>query len=217
MRGARRPAGNYYGQIIGSPAVRIMIAGGFMLGALINPIAVSFTASRVMFGLSFDRLIPARLADVRSKSHMPVNAALTAAAIVMLFAALTIFSTGFPRLARNALLMSLFVFLVGSLCAAILPYRRRDLYEASPKILSGRLAAVPLTTLVALVSLVIQGVLFYVAATNDSISGGYDFGSVATLVGVGLAGIVAYVVSRLYLLRAKGVNIDLAMKELPPD
>jgi amino acid transporter len=209
--------GNFYGEIIGSPIVRVLIAAGFMLGAVINPIAVSFTSSRLMFALSFDRLIPSRLADVRKQSNMPVNAALTAAAIVLLFAALTIFSTGFPRLARNALLMSLFIFLVGSLCAAILPYRRRDLYEASPKILKGRLGSVPLTTVVALLSLAIQGTLFYVAATNDSISGGYDFGSVATLLGVGLAGIVAYVVSRLYLLRSKGVNIDLAMKELPPD
>jgi amino acid transporter len=209
--------GNYYGQIVGSPVVRVVIAGGFMLGALINPIAVSFVSSRVMFALSFDRLIPSRLADVRKRSHMPLNAALAAATIVLLFSALTIFSTGFPRLARNALLMSLFVFLVGSLCAAILPFRRRDLYEGSPKILKARIGGVPATTLVAAVSFVIQGLLFYVAATNQSISGGYDVGSVATLVGVGVAGIVAYVVSRFFLLRAKGVNIDLAMKELPPD
>jgi amino acid transporter len=148
---------------------------------------------------------------------MPVNAALTAAAIVLLFAALTIFSTGFPRLARNALLMSLFVFFVGSLCAAILPFRRRDLYEASPRILSRRLGPVPITTVVAGLSLVIQGALFYTAATNNSISGGYDVGSVATLVGIGLAGIVAYVISRFYLRRSQGVDIDLAMKELPPD
>ena len=209
--------GNYYAEIIGSPVIRIAIAGAFTLGALINPIAVSFVASRVMFALSFDRLIPSRLANVSKRSHMPVNAALTAAAIVLLFAALTIFSTGFPRLARNALLMSLFVFLVGSLCAAILPFRRRDLYEASPRILSRSLGRVPATTVVAGLSLVIQGALFYSAATNDSISGGYDVGSVATLVGIGLAGIVAYVTSRFYLRRSMGVDIDLAMKELPPD
>jgi hypothetical protein len=106
---------------------------------------------------------------------------------------------------------------VGSLCAAILPYRRRDLYESSPKILAARLGSVPLTTIVAIISLCVQGTLFYIAATNDSISGGYDFGSVATLIGIGLAGIVAYVISRIYLLRIKGVDLDLAMKELPPD
>jgi len=209
--------GNYYGEIVGSPVTRTVIAGGFMIGALINPVSVAFVSSRIMFALSFDRLIPSRLADVRKRSHMPVNAALAASLIVLLFAALTIFSTGFLRLARNALLMSLFVFLIGSLCAAILPYRRRDLFESSPKVLKARIVGIPAITLVAVVSFAIQATLFYVAATNGSISGGYDFGSVATLVGVGLAGIVAYVVSRFYLLRANGVNIDLAMKELPPD
>jgi basic amino acid/polyamine antiporter, APA family len=209
--------GPYYGELLGSPVVRILIAGGFLFGSLINPIAVTFVASRVMFALSFDRIIPSRLADVRDRSHMPVNAALLATAIVALFAALTIFSSSIATLLRNGLLMSLFVFIVSSFAAAILPFRRPDLFDSSPKVLSRRIGRVPLISLVAVVSIVVEGWLFYEAATNPSLSGGYSVSSVSTLAGIGVIGVLAYVISRLYLRRAKGVNIDLAMKELPPD
>lgn len=210
-------APTYYAEIVGSPAVRTLIAGGFVLGAFINVIMYPFVCARVMFALSFDRLLPTRLANVRQRSHMPVNAVLAAVILVLLFAALTIFSTGFVRLARNSLLGVLFVYAIASLGAAILPFRRRDLYDGSPKVLSWRLGPIPGTTVLASVSFVIAGWLFYVAATHTALSGGYDFGSIATLVGIGVAGLVAYAIARTYMQRVKGINISLAMKELPPD
>lgn len=209
--------GSYYGALLGSPVVRIIIAGGFLLGSLVNPIAVTFVSSRVMFALSFDRLIPTRLADVSERSHMPVNAAVLATAIVMLFAAVTIFSSSIALLLRNALLMTLFIFIVSSFAAAILPFRRKDLFDSSPKILSQQIGRVPLISLVAAVSIGVLGWLFYETATNPSLSGGYSVSSVATLAGIGVVGVLAYAISRTYLRQAKGVNIDLAMKELPPD
>lgn len=207
----------YYAEIVGSPVFRIAIAAAFALGTLFNPIAVTFVASRIMFALSFDRILPTRLADVRERSHLPVNAAATSAAILMLFGALTIFSAGFTSWARNQLLMALFVLIMASLSCVILPFRRRDLFESSPRVLRGSVGRVPVTAIVAAVSFGILGWLFYVAASHNTLSGGYSVSSVCTLVGVGLAGMIAYVVSRTYLRRVKGVNIDLAMKELPPE
>ena len=56
----------YYAEIVGAPVVQVIIAAGFALGTLFNPIAVTFVASRIMFALSFDRILPTKLADVRS-------------------------------------------------------------------------------------------------------------------------------------------------------
>ncbi len=207
----------YYAEIVGAPVVQVIIAAGFALGTLFNPIAVTFVASRIMFALSFDRILPTKLADVREGSHLPVNAALVSAVILMLFGALTIFSAGFVSWARNQLLMALFVLIMASLCGMILPYRRRDLFESSPKVVSGKIAGIPAISLIAGLSFVILIWLFYVAATHTTLSGGYSVSSVGTLVGVGLAGMVAYGISRTYLRRVKGVNIELAMKELPPE
>jgi amino acid transporter len=207
----------YYAEIVGAPVVQVVIAAGFALGTLFNPIAVTFVASRIMFALSFDRILPTKLADVRERSHLPVNAAVASAGVLMLFGALTIFSAGFVSWARNQLLMALFVLIMASVCGMILPYRRRDLFESSPRVIPGKIGGVPATSIVAAVSFVILVWLFYVAATHSTLSGGYSVSSVGTLVGVGVAGMIAYAISRTYLRRVKGVNIELAMKELPPE
>jgi amino acid transporter len=207
----------YYAEIVGAPVIQIIIAAGFMLGTLFNPIAVTFVASRIMFALSFDRILPTRLADVHERSHRPVNAAIASAVILMLFGALTIFSAGFVSWARNQLLMALFVLIMASLSGIILPFRRRDLFESSPRVVRGSVGNIPMTSIVAAISFVVLIWLFYVAATHSTLSGGYGVSSVGTLVGVGVAGMIAYAVSRTYLRRVKGVNIELAMKELPPE
>ena len=209
--------GTYYAELVGSPVVRVAIAGGFLIGSLVNTIAVTFVASRVMFALSFDRILPTRLADVRERSHMPLNAALLSTALVMVFVAVTIFSATLTALMRNALLMTLFIFIVSSVAAVFLPFRRRDLYDASPKVLARKLGRVPLISVVAALSVGIEVWLFYTAATNPSLSGGYSVSSVATIAGIGVVGVMAYLISHTYLKRVQGVNIELAMKELPPE
>ena len=75
------------------------------------------------------------------------------AVILMLFGALTIFSAGFVSWARNQLLMALFVLIMASLCGMILPYRRRDLFESSPKVVGGKIAGIPAISLIAGLSL----------------------------------------------------------------
>jgi amino acid transporter len=215
--GAAPFTGMFYGTLLGSPVVRVAIAVGFILCQTTNPISNSFVTSRVIFALAFDRLLPTRVADVNERTNRPFNAALFTAGIVLIFIVLSIFSTGFTRAYRNALLMTLAIFFVTSLGAAILPFRRRDLYDSSPKLMSWRLGGVPGITIIAVLSMIVSGGLFYESATHSAISAGYDAGSVITLTAMGVAGVVAYVVSRIYLMRKKGVDLDLALRELPPE
>ena len=75
---------------------------------------------------------------------------------------------------RNFLIVSNVIMVVGSVCAAALPYRRRELFEASPKILRARLAGVPAITIVAgLSALAFLGVVIDVAS-RTAYSGGYS-------------------------------------------
>jgi uncharacterized membrane protein len=96
-------------------------------------------------------------------------------------------------------------------------WRRRDLYESGPKVLGQKIGGIPLIAYVGLVSAVLQAILFYVAAANTGISGGYDATSVATLIGTLVIGVFVYAISRAYLKYRRGIDIDLAMRELPPE
>jgi APA family basic amino acid/polyamine antiporter len=207
----------YYVDLVSPGALAMIISAAFSIGGLMFVIAMVLIISRLLFALAFDRLLPTRLADVSEKTHAPTKALLVAMVGGVLFVYLVVYSTGFVHATRNQVLIWAFVFTVGSIAGAVLPFRRRDLYEASPKIIDGKWFGLPPVTVIALVSALIQGTLLVVAATNASINGGYDAGSIATLLSFGIAGIVVYAISRIYLKRRDGIDVTLAMRELPPE
>jgi amino acid transporter len=206
----------YYPNLVGGDFLSVVISLGIAIGTIINPLVWLLVASRLAFALSFDRLLPAQLADVNERTHAPIKAILLVAAGALLFVYLTVYSTGFASAIRNQVLIFGVVFTLGSLAGIGLVFRRRDLYDASPHVIGGKWLGQPPILWVAAVSAILQAVLLVIAATNESISGGYDAASVATLVGVCTVGLLAYVVSRLYY-RSRGVDLRLAMKELPPE
>jgi amino acid transporter len=173
--------------------------------------------SRLLFALSFDRLLPSKLAEVSERSHAPIYALVFCAIVGVAFVALIIYSQGFVEASRNGVLVWATFMTLAGIAAVALPYRRRDLFDASPKVIDGRWFGVPPIVVVGLFTFAVQGTFAYVAATNESISLGYDTSSILYLIGTVLLGIVLYVISRTYLKRAQGIDVDLALRELPPE
>jgi amino acid transporter len=204
-----------YGLVLAGDPVSKLLAGlGILAGSFANVLAIILAISRILFALSFDRLLPAWTTDVNPRTHAPTKSTAIAAGAIAIFTALGIY-TSVLSVFRNFVLIFEVIFVIASVAAAILPYRRRDLYAASPK-LFGRVAGVPAITVIGVVSAVANGIMAYLAATKPEISGGYDVGSVVTLVAVALVGVLAYGMSRVVLGR-RGVDLSLAMRELPPD
>lgn len=207
----------YYPDIVTSTFPAVVVSGGVAIGYLMYALTVTLVISRLIFALAFDRLLPASFADVDERTHVPVKALALGFLGALALTALVAYWTDYPRIARNITLVYSIELLSGCIAVMCLPYRRRDLYEAGPKLFARKIMGIRGIVLVAAAGAVIQGVLLYYSATNTGISGGYDFGSVATLVGIFVAGLAAYVISRTYLKNRKGVDIDLAMRELPPE
>jgi amino acid transporter len=206
----------FYPNIVTGHVGAILISVGVMLGYLMFALMATLVISRLVFALSFDRLLPTRWANVNERTHVPIYAILVGFVGCVGVTALVAYWSDYPRIERNVTLCFSVELLLGSIAVMFLPFRRRDLWEAGPKVVPGQFLNVPRIVWLGGVAAIIQAVILYYSATNTGISGGYDFGSVATLVGIFVAGLVAYVISRTYLKRKK-IDIDLAMKELPPE
>ncbi len=217
LTGGAPTASQYYVDLVAGGLPSIIISAAFAIGGLMFVLAMVLIISRVAFALAFDRVLPEQLADVNERTHAPIKALVVAIIGGLLFAYLTIYSTGFVSMTRNSVLVWAFIFTVGSIAAVCLPFRRRDLYEGSPKVIEGKWFGLPPIAVIAGISALIQGTLFYIAATNTSINGGYDTGSILTLVGIAVVGLIAYAISRAYLKGSKGIDLSLAMRELPPE
>lgn len=207
----------YYPDLVTSHVPALIISWGVAIGYLIFNLAFALVVSRLIFALSFDRLLPAWFADVNERTHVPTKALVLGLAGCVLFTYLVAEATGYAHAARNNILVWSVVLTLASLAVTVLPWRRPELFQAGPKVLKGQVAGIPVIVVIGAVSTVIQAALGVIAATNTGISGGYDAVSVAVLLTMLLLGVVFYVVSRTYLKRRRGIDIDLAMRELPPE
>jgi basic amino acid/polyamine antiporter, APA family len=202
--------------LLADPVTRLVIAVGFLGWLLPVPIVFLMGMSRTLFALSFDRVLPRSVASVTSRRHTPAVALLINVVISEAFLALIVYEQGFAQAFRNANLLALALSTVACLAVIALPFRRRGLYAAAPKLIRGAWLGVPPIVVIAAVGGVFCGAGVYLALTKGQYSGGYTAVSVASLAAVVLAGPMLYLGSR-YLRRREGIDIALAMRELPPE
>ena len=99
--------------------------------------------------------------------------------------------------------------------AAIFPFRRKGIFESSPKIVTYKLGPVPLLTIIGVVGVFAS--LFISYSTILPSFNGFPINPiyVVSMLFVMVAALIVYAISYLYQ-KSRGVPIDLATKELPP-
>lgn len=201
--------------ISGSPVLNVIIALTAVLGLMADPLGYVLMASRVSFALSFDRLLPTRIAEVNSRTHTPLYSIGLIGILVILFVILFI-EQALAVIFGILLLLITAIFVFSSAAAMVLPYRRKQLYEASPKAFQGKIFGLPVISVVGFLSMI--GCLFMEIEliTHTAYTGGYGWKSVVALVICATFGIVLYTISVLRL-RNQGIDVKLAMQELPPE
>jgi amino acid transporter len=127
------------------------------------------TSTRVMFAASFDRIFPAMFANVNERLHSPINAivamAIPTAIFSYLYAYVSFGTTAFSTFTLDAVLVIAVMYLGTAITAAVLPYRRKDLYEGSP-IAGYKVAGIPLVTIAGVITAIFMGWLTYEWMSN---------------------------------------------------
>lgn len=198
------------GIIVGSPALAILLGIATFTGMFVGAYNLQIWATRYIFAWSFDRLLPSWAADVNERTHAPVNALLIVAVISLGFMFLLVLDPTLTFVATGLLQEVLFV--VVSIAGIILPWRMPELYKGSIK---KEIGGVPVITIMGVISLVFNLLMAYYFLTN----GAYGATSTTSWQFAGaliVSGLVYYIVSKL-VNRAKGVNLDLAFREIPPE
>jgi basic amino acid/polyamine antiporter, APA family len=169
--------------------------------------------SRMLFALAFDRLLPTAITFVSPRSNSPV-VAVAVAMVLMILALLAGIYTGFSTAFRNGFLIFFVVEILSCIAAILLPWLKPDLYAAAPKPFGTKWLGLPPVTIAGAVALVVWAVLFYLSATSPSQA--YDWVSITTLAIAAFGGLILYGISTL-MLRRRGTDLSLAMRELPPE
>ncbi|MGP8070147.1 MAG: hypothetical protein ACLP5V_09680 [Candidatus Bathyarchaeia archaeon] len=189
----------------------------YIVGSLAALFMWFWISSRYFFAWSFDRIIPTKVADVIDTGHFrgPRNAiAITTAMAIILFGLyyFTSWSTAFTL----GVFIVVVAYVVPGLATLILPLTlKKDLLELAPGFMRKRIGGVPFISVLGLVVAVAYGYLGYLSLINPLIT-------VPTTVGIGVAiGIVIACFLVFYFSvwyhKRKGLDMQLAFKEIPPE
>ncbi|HEX3359873.1 MAG TPA: APC family permease [Solirubrobacterales bacterium] len=205
--------GEVSGYGLGSGILATILMFGLALWTYVWIAPYTVLVTRSMLAWSLDGLGPKRLAWVHPRWHSPVWGLLTVCVLGFITSALYAFAelsvlTGTIGITASMILVAV--------AGALLPYRQPELWRSSPA--RGRTFGIPTITLVSLLSipplLLIEWALIADVNSGASISGNPV--RFAVVVGIFLVGLPLYYVIR-QVQRRRGVNIDLAYKEIPPE
>jgi APA family basic amino acid/polyamine antiporter len=210
--------------LTGSPLVVLIIAIGYLLNGFQIVCNCYIGMTRVMVAMSLDRLLPAWFSKVDEKLHTPVNAhmAYFLASIPVIWAYNKV--GGWIGLTLGVTFACGYVFVITCIAGALLPYRAKELYEASPAA-KYKLGSLPLITVLGVLGGVLGTlmVLAFLFAPQLGVLGNWNFenfpsGLWAQIIAFGiiLLSAIWYVIVK-NSQRSKGINVEFAFKEVPPE
>lgn len=199
------------GVLTGSPLVTIIISLSFIAWIWMWVPAMQAYVERAMIAWSFDRIAPAALGKVSTRTRTPVVAIAVVTALSLLTLAGFIWISYFITL---IVFIEIALVAWGLVLAAgvVFPYKRPHMYEKSP-IANKKVLGLPLMTV--LCGLGCVGATFYFwVLFFDSFAAGHDPVRLAIMGATFVAGLLAFAVAK-EVRKRQGVDVSLAFKEIP--
>jgi APA family basic amino acid/polyamine antiporter len=164
--------------------------------------------------MSLDRLLPEWVSRVSDRFHTPVNAHLAYfLASIPVILVYNLWSS-WTALTLGVTFACGYVFVVTALAGALMPYRAKALYDASPGA-AYKIGNIPMVTVFGLIGAIVGAVL----VLNFMFSSALGLTSLLAyqvVFGVLVVPIVWYFLARM-VQRSHGINVDYAFKEIPPE
>ena len=215
LPGGLPPGINFISALMTHNVLLLALLGiGFVIWALMGTPLSELQATRYMLAWGLDRSGPQALGRVNDRTHAPVTAIVfcTVTGEIALAALINI-----PQASLlGALLAQIVAFILVSAAGIAFPYRLREIWEAAG---GRRVLGVPAVALAGAGGVICLGALLVLFIANKSISTTFAVTSHLSLEfmgGVIAAGVLWYIGALLYNKR-RGVNLNLAYKEIRPE
>lgn len=209
--------------IANNPIITIIIATGFILNAhqIVHNCYIGMT--RVMVAMSLDRLLPEMVSRVSDRLHTPVNAHviyfLASLPVIFLYSNYSVDDGAGGQTTWTSLTLGVtfacgYVFVGTAIAGALLPFRAKALYEASPGA-AYKFMGIPLVTIVGTLGAIAGGYFIFLFLTNSTLGLTSDL-AYKVVAGVLVFSLGWYLVT-YFVRRSAGINVNYAFKEIPPE
>jgi basic amino acid/polyamine antiporter, APA family len=197
-----------------NPWIAAIVGTTIIAFAFSQNILILLVSTRWIFSWSFDRVIPTAFSSVEPRFRVPRNALILCFVICMIFLYLTIFTTVLSFFAYGIVAVWSSAGIVG-IAAAVFPYRRKDIFEKSPKMVQTKVAGIPVMTIFGVIT-AISGFFVAAAAIAPQFTGAPVNPYYAEMIVlIWIIALVVYGVAYWYNSR-RGIDMHIGFKEIPP-
>jgi amino acid transporter len=192
--------------------VLVVLAGAWFLGWAGT---LFLSSTRMIFAAAFDRILPESAARVSDRG-VPWVALLLIMVPSVVLSWFYAYNSDFVSLTLDATLVIGVTFFGSAVAATILPWWKRDLYQASP-VARYSIAGLPVISIAGAVTTIFLGWVLWQWITNSLY--GIGVGNTQSIIFLGIVyggAALLYVVARLYR-RAQGVDLDAIHAEIPAE
>ncbi len=170
------------------------------------------SSTRVIFAAAVDRALPDRAAEVSEKRKVPFYSLVLMLLPAVGLAAIYAYSTTFRSYTLDATLVIAVTYLFSAIAVVILPWRKRELWQASPasKI---KVLGVPIVPVSGVITIGLLGFNLYEWFSNDLYFVN-NRDSLYYMAAMYVLAIVLYIAARL-IRRRQGIDLGLINKEIP--
>ncbi len=197
----------------GSPVLQFILVAVLSLWFFGWVGTVFLSSTRVIFAAAFDRVLPESVASVNRNGVPTIALALMLIPSIGL-SALYAYNSTFVTYTLDATLVIAVTFLGSAIAAAVLPWTRREIYNASP-IAKYKVLGLPLITFAALAFIAFLVFCLYKWLFDD-VYGVNKTSSLWFMAGLYALAVVIYVSSRV-VRRRQGMDLSMVYGEIPAE
>lgn len=199
----------------GNPILQLLFGVCFIVATWVSLAGLGFAPIRNVFAWSFDRLIPTKFAEIKTRYRAPVWSIVAVIVVAEVFLWLGIYSPTYS----TAILYSIIAWFIGwivlGIAGMVFPYRRKEMFEASPPAVQKRIAGIPVISILGFLTLAVSIGTEW-AVGQPFFKGDASASQYFTVLGMAVVPIVIYVIAHLYH-KSKGIPLSLQFSQVPPE
>jgi len=206
-----------------NPWVGFALNFGVALGCFLVLLQCMVMFTRIIFALSFDRILPAKLADVSERFHSPHYAALVIGIFSMMAAWLYWYGAGLLTGYLDSAIAVEVAYMIPGIAAFLFPFIKKDMYKKLVKPLPGWLSVEiggwPLVSICGLAVTILWGFGIYTelvpVTAYTYLGSSLGFAGAFTVVPI-ICALILFEAARMYH-KKQGLDIMMIFKEVPPE
>ena len=174
-----------------------------------------FYCSRIIFGWSFDRLIPEKVSYIHPTLHSPIFAILIIAVIAEI-GVIDGATGGVMGAQLNFVFYAACTQLVPVLAITLFPFTKPDLFKNASGFVKRKVGGVPVITIVGSVTLAYLLWMIIASFLYPAVGGRIGVGTLGTLFGFIISGLIVFYIARWYRMSKEGIDINWTFQSVPP-